>query len=254
MLLAVDIGNTNITCGIFRKSRILKRFKISTQDYKLCTLKKDIDTFDIGGAVICSVVPNATRILERDLKKILHKSPFVIGKNIDVPIKNLYKKPSQVGADRLVNAYGCVKLYGIPAIVVDFGTAITFDVISKRAEYLGGIIVPGLEISLEALSKRAALLPRITLKKPESLIGRDTVNSMRSGVVYGISALTDGLIKKLKAELGKATVIMTGGNADFIARFCCSIDEVDKDLTLKGLNLIYATLDKNLKKFKKSKK
>lgn len=242
MLLTIDIGNTSITFGVFSGDRLIKRFNIPTGAYSLKKLRKNLARLIIEDAVVCSVVPIMTGILEKDLRGILKKEPYVIEKNLKVAIKNLYRKPKEVGADRLVNAYGCVKLYGYPAICVDFGTAITFDVISKKAEYFGGIIVPGLELSLETLSKRAALLPKITLKEPESLIGRDTVNSMRSGAVYGISALTDGLIKKLKGRLGKAIVIATGGNAGFIARFCSSIDEVDKDLTLKGLNLIYATL------------
>ncbi|MBM3253624.1 MAG: type III pantothenate kinase [Candidatus Omnitrophica bacterium] len=254
MLLAIDIGNTNITFGVFAKYRLIKNFKIPTNSYNLKKLRKNLDNLVIDDAIVCSVVPIITRVLEKDLRSLLKKSPYIIGKNLKVPIKNLYRRPSKVGSDRLVNAYACVELYGYPAICVDFGTAITFDVISAKAEYIGGIIVPGLELSLEALSKKAALLPKITLKAPESLIGRDTVNSMRSGAVYGISALTDGLIKKLRIELKKAIVIATGGNADLIARFCSSIDEVDKDLTLQGLNLIYYSLEKNLKKFKKSKK
>jgi type III pantothenate kinase len=239
MLLAIDIGNTSITFGIFVGDRLIKRFNISTCAYSLKKLRKGLSRLIIDNAVMCSVVPIMTGILEKDLRGLLKKQPYVIGKNLKVPIENLYHKPKEVGADRLVNAYGCVKLYGYPAICVDFGTAITFDVISKKAEYLGGVIVPGLELSLETLSKRAALLPKITLKEPESLIGRDTVGSMRSGIVYGVSALTDGLIKKLKEEIGKrVVVVVTGGNSAFIARFCKSINKVDRNLTLKGLQLI----------------
>ncbi len=239
MLLAIDIGNTSITFGVFAGDRLMKRFNIPTGAYSLKKLRKNLTPLNIDDAVVCSVVPFMIGILEKDLKSLLKKPPYIIGKNLKVPIKNLYHRPKQVGADRLVNAYGCVKLYGYPAICVDFGTAITFDVISKKAEYLGGIIVPGLELSLETLSKRAALLPKITLKEPESLIGRDTVGSMRSGVVYGISALTDGVIKKLKAEIGKRVVVVaTGGNSVFIARFCKSINKVDRNLTLKGLHMI----------------
>lgn len=239
MLLAIDIGNTSITFGVFSGDRFIKRFNIPTGAYSLKKLRKGLARLIIDDAVLCSVVPVMTGILEKDLRGLLKKEPYIIGKNLKVPIKNLYHRPKQVGADRLVNAYGCVKLYGYPAICVDFGTAITFDVISKKAEYLGGVIVPGLELSLETLSKRAALLPKITLKEPESLIGRDTVGSMRSGAVYGISALTDGLIKKLKEEIGKKVVVVTtGGNSAFIARFCPSINRVDRNLTLKGLQLI----------------
>ena len=235
----VDIGNTSITFGVFAGDRIIRRFNIPTGAYSLKKLRKNLTRQIIDNSVLCSVVPVMTKVIEKDLKRLIKKQPYIIGKNLKVPIKNLYNKPKEVGADRLVNAYGCVKLYGYPAICVDFGTAITFDVISRKAEYLGGIIVPGLELSLETLSKRAALLPRITLKEPESLIGKNTVGSMRSGAIYGISALTDGLIKKLKVEIGKRVVVVaTGGNSEFIAGFCKSIDRVDRDLTLKSLQLI----------------
>jgi type III pantothenate kinase len=157
-----------------------------------------------------------------------------------VPIKNLYRKPKQVGQDRLVNAYAGVILYGAPLIVVDFGTAITFDAVSKNKEYLGGMILPGLDISLHSLAERTALLPKIKLNKPKEFIGRDTKDSILSGVVYGFAALTDDLTQRIKNRIGKsAKVIGTGGNIKLIRRYCRNIDKVDRDLTLKGLNLIY---------------
>ena len=156
-----------------------------------------------------------------------------------MPIRNLYRKPKQVGQDRLVNAYAASALYGAPLIVIDFGTAITFDIISKNKEYLGGMILPGLGISLEALHERTALLPKIKLSKPQEFIGRDTRNSMLSGIIYGFAALTDDLTNRIKKKIGKnVLVIGTGGNINLIGRYCRKIDRIDPDLTLKGIALL----------------
>ena len=240
MLLAIDIGNTNISLGIFQCNRIIKRFNIPTKDYNLENLKKKLVMTDIDDAVICSVVPNTCKILENDLKSSLGRRPYIIGKDIKVPIRNLYQKPGQVGQDRLVNAYAGVMFYGVPLIVVDFGTAVTFDVVSKNKAYLGGMILPGLQISLDALAERTALLPKIKLNKPREFIGRDTQDSMLSGIVYGFAALTDELTKKIKNKIGKnALVIGTGGNISLIKTYCKTLDKIDKDLTLKGLSFIY---------------
>lgn len=240
MLLAIDIGNTNISFGVFGGNQITRRFNIPTKDYRLKRLKRNLGQVNIDDSIICSVVPWASKILVQDLKRFLGKPPYIIGKDIVVPIKNLYRKPRQVGQDRLVNAYAGIKLYSAPLIVVDFGTAVTFDVISKKKEYLGGMILPGLEISLDTLAERTALLPRIKLESPREFMGRDTKNSMLSGIVYGFAALTDDLTVRIKKKIGKnAKVLGTGGNIDLIGRYCQQLDRIDKDLTLKGLNLIY---------------
>lgn len=239
MLLTIDIGNTNINFGIFQGNKIKKRFIIPTRGYSLKKLNKKLGKINIESAVICSVVPKATKVLAKDLKNFLGKPPYIIGKDTKVPIKNLYRKPKQVGADRLVNAYAGVRLYGSPLIVVDFGTAITFDIISKNKQYLGGIILPGLKISLDALFQRTALLPKIHLGKPKELIGRDTKESMLSGIVYGVAALVDDLSDRIKKKVGgEALVIGTGGDINLISGYCKKFDKIDKDLTLKGLNLI----------------
>ena len=154
MILAIDIGNTNINFAVFRGNRIIKKFFIRTDDYSLKKLRNALGKADIGDSIICSVVPQLTKILGEDLGKICNHRVYVLGKNVSVPIKNLYQKPQQVGQDRLVNAYAGVVFYGSPLIVVDFGTAVTFDVVSKNKEYLGGMIFPGLQISLDALSQR----------------------------------------------------------------------------------------------------
>ncbi len=198
----------------------------------------------IDGVIISSVVPAATASLKTDFKKIFPGLvPLVAGQNVRVPIKNLYRNPAQVGQDRLVNAYAAVMLYAAPAVVVDFGTAITFDVISPKGAYIGGMILPGLGISLDALAVRTALLPKVTLHRPPEFIGRDTRSSMLSGVVYGFAALTDELVMRIKEKIGrKAKVIGTGGHIGLIGRYCRRIDIIDPDLTLQGLNLIYRNI------------
>jgi type III pantothenate kinase len=237
VLLAIDIGNTNINFGIFSGKKILQRFSIPTKAYRAKIIKNKLTRFNIDNVIICSVVPKVTKVLAKDCKNM---RTLIIGKDIRVPIENLYRKPKQVGDDRLVNAYAGVRLYGAPLMVIDFGTAITFDVVSRKKEYLGGMILPGFEISLDALFQRTALLPKIKLGKPKEFIGKDTQSSMLSGIVYGFAALTDDLAKRIKNKIGKsAKVIGTGGNISLIGKYCQQIDKIDKDLTLKGLNLIY---------------
>jgi type III pantothenate kinase len=249
MLLAIDIGNTNISFGIFKGNRIIKRFNLLTKIYNLKKLSRLLTKFKVDDVIISSVVPKVTNLLEKDIKRLFSLKPYILGKNIKVPIKNLYRKPKQVGQDRLANAYAGIRLYGSPLIVVDFGTAITFDVLSKDKEYLGGIILPGLRISLAALFKETALLPKINLSAPKEFIGRDTKSSMLSGLVYGFASLTDDLSKRIKEKIGKeAKVIGTGGDINLISKFCRQFDAIDRDLTLKGLELIYSTQKKTLKR------
>lgn len=239
MLLAIDIGNTNINFGIFKRRKLIQRFFIPTKSYRIKKLKNVLVKYDVTEGIVCSVVPFATKIVARDLKKLLGKQPYIIGKQIKVPLKNLYRKPKQVGQDRLVNAYAAVKFFAAPLIVVDFGTAITFDVVGKNKAYLGGMILPGLEISLEALAQRTALLPKIKLARPREFIGRDTKNSMLSGIVYGLAALTDDFVERIKAQVGEnAKVVATGGNVKLIGQYCKRIDKIDRDLTLKGLKML----------------
>lgn len=252
MLLAIDIGNTNITFGIFSFSgradcRPRKRFNIVTRNYSFAKLKKALKREMINDAIICSVVPSVGNKITKDLKEFLGKSAYIIGKDIKVPIKNLYRKPREVGQDRLVNAYAGVMFYGSPLIVIDFGTAITFDVISKNKEYLGGMILPGMGISLEALYERTALLPKIKLERPRELIGSDTKNSMLSGIVYGFACLADDLSERIKVQIGKGVkVVATGGNTGLITKYCRKLDKIDSDLTLKGINLLYSSCRKKL--------
>jgi len=243
MLLVIDIGNTNINFGLFNGKRLAKKFTIPTALYGFKELKVRLGTFKARDMVICSVVPKLTVVLKRDLFRLSGKRPYIIGKDLIVPLQNLYRNPKQVGQDRLVNAYAAVMLYKAPLIVVDFGTAVTFDVISKHKEYLGGMILPGLAISLDTLAQRTALLPKVKLDRPKEFIGRDTKNSMLSGIVNGFVALTDDLTKRIKDKIGgQAQLIATGGNILLISPYCNSIDKIDRDLTLKGLSFIFGGL------------
>jgi len=241
MLLTVDIGNTNINLGLFKGDALIKRFSLATRakDYGR-QLKWVFVRNGIDDSIISSVVPSAARSMEKVLNSLLGKKPLITGRDIDVPVKNLYTRPRQAGQDRLVNAYAGIMLYGAPLVLVDFGTAVTFDAVSKNKEYLGGMILPGLAISLEVLSRKTALLPGIKLESPRQFIGRDTKNSMLSGIVYGFASLTDGLVGRIKNKIGmSAKVIGTGGDIGLMGKYCKSIDKINKDLTLSGLNFVY---------------
>ncbi len=247
MLLAIDIGNTSINSGIFLGKSLKKAFRIPsdinglTARYvsKLKPYLKDIDK-----AIIVSVAPKVLKRLEPALKNIIDGKIFVVGRGLDSGVKNLYRQPRQVGQDRLVNARAAYELYGSSSVIVDFGTAITIDIVTRDKKYIGGVIVPGVEISLEALSERAALLPKVRLKKPKSLLGRETKESMISGAVYGFASLCDGIVRKLKKRYCRnALVIVTGGMAGFIGPYCENVDKIDPELTLKGLRLIGAKVD-----------
>ncbi len=246
MLLAIDIGNTNITMGLFKDKALCARLVIHARekDYKPY-LRKIIKRHHICDAVISSVVPKAAKNMEEALKKLLCKKPYIVGRDIKAPLKNSCRQPRQLGQDRLVKSYAASILYGAPLIIISFGTALVFDIISKKKEYMGGMILPGLKMSLDALNEKTALLPEIRLEAPGEFIGRDTKNNMLSGIVHGFSALTDGLIAKIKEEIGPgAKAIGTGGDITLIGKYCSRIDKIDRDLALRGINLIY-TLKKN---------
>lgn len=242
MLLAIDIGNTSITLGLFKKENLIKDFKISTHPIENISLlktfqKEKIDKIRVSEVIICSVVPKVNLRLKNEIKNLFNISPSILGEDILVPIKNLYKNPKQVGQDRLVNAYAGKILYGVPLIVVDFGTAVTFDIVSKKGDYLGGIIAPGIDISRDVLSERTALLPKVRLKRPKELIGKTTQESILSGLFFGFGALVDGLIERLKSRLRQVDikVIATGGNLYLLSPFCKRITRTDPHLTLKGI-------------------
>ncbi len=244
MLLAIDIGNTNITFGLFREKKLVQSARISTAAVKAYKsfVQKESGNSNVEAVVICSVVPKATRALIPLLKRYFTSKVFILGKDIKVPIKNLYKNPEEVGQDRLVAAYAARSLYGNrnSVIVIDFGTALTFDVVSKKGAYLGGLIAPGMEMSLAALSEKAALLPKVRLKKPSFVLGKTTKDSMTSGAFYGYAAMCDGLVAKLEKRFKrKFYVVATGGNARLISPISASIDKVDNSLVLEGINLTF---------------
>lgn len=231
-LLAIDIGNTNMTVGLFKGSRLVSKYKIPTRLRPMRFPRAE-------RCIISSVVPRALPHVVSSLKRSGIRRVALIGRDMKVPIRNMYKVKGEVGQDRLVNAFAAKKMYGSPAVIVDFGTAITFDIISKRGDYLGGLILPGIELSLKSLYERTALLPKVELKDAPYIIGKDTVSSMRGGILFGFGAMCDGLISQYKKMLGKKLkVIATGGNARLIKKYAGSIRVVDDDLTLKGLLLL----------------
>ena len=245
-LLAVDIGNTNITVGLFKGKKLLSTMKIPTNAYSLYMRDIrhlinvcDLNIHDAPDVIISSVVPLALVRLIAELHKIMKVKVTILGRDLKVPIRNMYKIKSEVGQDRLVNAYAAKAIYGAPAVIVDFGTAITFDIVSRRGDYLGGLILPGIKLSLSSLYHKTALLPNVELKPASSIIGKDTVDSMRGGILFGFGTMCDGLVAKYKKILGKSTkIIATGGNSKLIKRFAKSIQCVDENLTLKGLQII----------------
>lgn len=250
MLLALDVGNTHTVIGIFKGEVLAGHWRISTHR------EKTVDEYGIairslleygefkadavtGFAVSC-VVPPLIPILERVARRYFDIEAFMIEPGIKTGMPILYDKPQEVGADRIVNAVAAFTKYGGPAIVVDFGTATTFDAISQRGEYLGGAIAPGIMISAEALYQRTAKLPRIEIRKPEAVIGKATVTSMQSGLYYGYIGLVEGIIKRMVKELGgKVRVVATGGLSTVLSPDTKLIEKVEPDLTLEGLRLIY---------------
>ena len=242
MLLAIDIGNTNISFGLFKGSRLSKTWDIPVKNYpKTVSLKgNSFLKTSLKNIVICSVVPQVTAKLSVDIAAISGIKPNIIGKDIKVPIKNLYLDQKQLGIDRLVNAYAASIIYGHPVIVVSCGTAITLDVVSKSGAYLGGLIQPGLNLAASMLAAKTALLPGIKLKEPSGIIGQDTRSCILNGVVLGAAGSIDSLIEKIRAKIGKkAPAIGTGGDIELIKKYSKHINKVDPNLTLKGINLIY---------------
>ena len=255
MLLAIDLGNTNTVFGVYdTNDKMVMHWRLSTQKERtvdeygillrnLFALEK-IDAKKIRRVIIASVVPPLDPVLHEMVSTYFSVKPhFVTNENAGIPV--LYDDPREVGADRIVNAVAVVHKYGKPAIVVDFGTATTFDAITSDGEYLGGVIAPGIVISAEALYEHAAKLPRIEIQKPANVIGSSTIGSMQSGLFYGYVALVDGIIARMKKELGTNTrVIGTGGQAPFISQETKSIEIVDPNLTLDGLQLVAARLSR----------
>ena len=250
MLLTIDVGNTNIVYGLFDGTTLLHQFRVEssrgrTADEYAVVLRQllqmhDIDPKSVHASIVASVVPSLTEPMVALVKRAFGHEALVVGPGIKSGMPILYENPREVGADRIVNAVAAYERFKTGCIVVDFGTATTFDCVSPKGEYLGGVICPGIQISADALFARAAKLPRVEVAKPPKVVGRNTVNSMQSGIVYGYVGLVDGMIARLEAELAfPCALLATGGLARLIAPLTARAIEFDDELTLTGLRILY---------------
>jgi type III pantothenate kinase len=249
MLLVADIGNTQTHLGAFDGERLVEHWRFQTragatgdelaERIRGLLALRGMGFEEIEAVCVSSVVPPLGPQYEQLSERYLEASCLLIGPGIKTGMPIRIENPPEVGADRLVNAVAAYEQIGGACVVVDFGTAVTHDVVSAAGEYLGGVIFPGVEISLEALTERAAALPKIDLTPPRALIGKTTVDAIRAGVLYGFAAMVDGIVARLRDELGSFTTLATGGLAGTVVPFCTSIDEVDDLLTLTGLRLIW---------------
>ncbi|WP_282938170.1 type III pantothenate kinase [Paenibacillus sp. RC67] len=250
MILAVDVGNTNIVLGLYEGKQLLHHWRLSTNrssttdEYGMMIYNlfqhSELELEQVEGIIISSVVPPLMFVLEQLCSKYLKKTPLIVGPGIKTGLNVRYENPREVGADRIANAVAAIELYGTPCIVVDFGTATTFDYIDESGQYIGGAVAPGIGISTEALYQRAAKLPRIELVKPKSVVGRNTVASMQAGIIYGFAGQVDGIVGRIREEHhAHAKVVATGEMAELIASESRTIEKVNPLLTLQGLQMIY---------------
>lgn len=250
MLLAIDIGNTNVTIGVFENEKLRHTWRMATAENKMpdeyaifllnAFNNNGLKPADISGAVMCSTVPSLVIIFTEMLQRYFNKQPLVVGPGIKTGVRIRMDNPREVGSDRIANTVAAHHLYKGPVIVVDVGTATTFDIVSAEGDFIGGVIAPGIANAAEALFARAAALPRIELVAPKHTIGPNTVSAMQAGVVFGYVGLIEGLTERIQRELGaKATVVATGGYAYIITSETSVIDTVNHDITLIGLRLIY---------------
>lgn len=250
MLLAIDIGNTNITLGIFEGERLRATWRLAPSVNRLADeygvlmtsllAHEGFSKGDVDAAVMSTVVPDLEPVFERACGRYFNVKPLVVGAGVRTGLRILYDSPRDVGADRVADAVAAIRLYGCPVIVVDLGTGTVFDAISREGDYVGGAIAPGLSIAAEALFQRAAKLYRVELARPKTAIGRNTVAALQSGLIFGYVGLVEGIVARFKEELGAdAKVVATGGWAELVAPETSVIDVVDPNLTLTGLRLIY---------------
>lgn len=254
MLICIDIGNTNIVFGLYEDNKLVESFRFQTDIYQtideysiklMQTLNAlNVKKEDIEGVIAASVVPQFDKTIERAFEKYFDKKVIFVGPGIKSGINIKLDNPKQLGADILVGAVGAINKYNAPAIVIDMGTAITFCYVNDRKELLGGIILPGIKTSFNALFKKASKLEEVGIETPKNVVGRDTVSSIQSGMVYGMASTIDGLVRKLKKENGDAKVVITGGEARFILNVLEEEVIYDDNLLLDGLKVLY---EKNTK-------
>jgi type III pantothenate kinase len=250
LLLAVDVGNTNVVVGVFQGSQLIADWRLATNSHSMpdehavvlssLLAHCGLGMGSIDAAIIASVVPKLTANLKEMVAKYMNARIFVVGPSIKLGVRVGIDNPKEVGADRVVNALAAREIYGAPALVIDLGTATTFDAVSGDGVYLGGAIAPGLLTSVEALSRGTARLPQVDMVRPARAIGTDTLSAMQSGIVLGHAAMVEGMVRRILAEMeGETNVIATGGLCELISHEVPAIRFVDKSLTLKGLRLMY---------------
>ncbi|MCD7725742.1 MAG: type III pantothenate kinase [Clostridiales bacterium] len=250
MILAVDIGNTNIVIGCIEGEKVQFVERVSTDlskteleyvvEFKTLFELYHIGIEDISGSIISSVVPPLNNIMRSAMEKMLHGKPLLVGPGLKTGLNVLMDNPGQVGADLIVNAVAGLQYYGAPLIIIDMGTATTISVVDEKKNYVGGMIMPGVRVSLESLVNRTSQLPRISLEPPKKIIGRNTIECMKSGIIIGQAAQMDGMVERIREELGVgAPVVATGGLAGCIVPHCRNDIICDNELTLKGLGIIY---------------
>lgn len=250
MLLAIDVGNTNTVFGIYRGKELVGSFRLSTTAQRtsdelgmqihMYYSFLGLHTRDTDAVIIASVVPPVMYTMINAIRKYIGVQPLIVNKDIDTGLVNKYDNPKEVGVDRLVNAVSAVRRYGAPLIIIDIGTAMTFDVIDKEGAYLGGAIFPGIKVAMEALFQKASKLPRVDIVRPDKAIGTNTVMSMQSGAVRGYAGAIQGIVGEMQEEMGcKCNVVATGGMGRMMAQYCDIITHVDANLTLEGLLMIY---------------